>query len=262
MSSANPVILHPEAEQRQKQLQALKDELAKLVCDRDQLVNTVIPNLEADYQLKIGRYMLENFSIGCECRALKRELELIQMARNHQQVPDFKNIGDIIRLEFEKWQRDIEEMARKVQAAQSRMNHLMTAEESQTVQKLYRDLAKALHPDINPNQSETDKALWFQVQAAYQQGNMVELETLSVLVLQGKASDPVSLPVAIEEWQKAMAAVQSHLHRVLKQLADMKVAFPMNHLADLQNEAWVFQEQRNLQDIKASLNIQREYGDE
>ncbi|GEM_PF-6441657 len=42
-------------------LSHLRDALAGLIAERDQLIHAVIPNIEADYQLKIGALEYEKF---------------------------------------------------------------------------------------------------------------------------------------------------------------------------------------------------------
>src|SRR4051812_47418466 len=44
---------------------------------------------------------------------------------------------------------------------------------------LYRDLARKLHPDLNPSLSSHERDLWHEVRAAYEARDLEALETLS-----------------------------------------------------------------------------------
>ena len=66
----------------QKRYQALRTELVKLITDRDELLATVKPNLEAKYYAVIGQDQYRLFLVRNEVLRLRRKIELIRASLN------------------------------------------------------------------------------------------------------------------------------------------------------------------------------------
>ena len=68
----------------------LKEELSKLILERDNLINVIIPNIEAEQQLKIGELEYVKFQLTVEINRMKRAIELIQakLNRNRKSLKD------------------------------------------------------------------------------------------------------------------------------------------------------------------------------
>ena len=52
---------------------------------------------------------------------------------------------------------EAKEMQERIQAAESRMQHLLPPAEDRELKTLYYALVKRLHPDVNPNLTEDQK---------------------------------------------------------------------------------------------------------
>lgn len=70
-----------------EQFELLKTELSKLISDRDYLLNTVKPDLEAQYYLRIGKHQYRLFLIRNEVLRMRRKVELIQACVNRGKIP-------------------------------------------------------------------------------------------------------------------------------------------------------------------------------
>ena len=84
--------LSPEIIKLQEEILALEKELGKVILEQDEMVNAVKPNLEAEYQKKIGYKELECLENEIASRRLKREIELLQAAINRQEEIDPKKV--------------------------------------------------------------------------------------------------------------------------------------------------------------------------
>ena len=76
----------------QEDIASLEQELGKVIIERDEMLNTVKPNLEAEYQKKIGYKELERMETEITARRYKRQIELIQAAVNRQESIEEKEI--------------------------------------------------------------------------------------------------------------------------------------------------------------------------
>src|SRR4051812_7653398 len=101
---------HREAFALRAENEALRDVLAKLITDRDYLTMTMLPAIEAEYNLKIGGLEYEVFTLECQVRRARRRLELAQSYINRNERVLSANIESALDDEFSQWQAKIEEM--------------------------------------------------------------------------------------------------------------------------------------------------------
>ena len=82
LKNFKPTNIHQVLEE----ILALEKELGKVILEQDEMVNAVKPNLEAEYQKKIGYKELECLENEIAARRLKRQIELIQAVVNRQEM--------------------------------------------------------------------------------------------------------------------------------------------------------------------------------
>ena len=149
--------LHPEVASLQNDCRLLTDELANLLACRDELENTIIPNIEADYRLVVGGLELELFSLKIEVGRLSRTTGLAQAAINRGQAPYWADIEIQLTVEFAQWQAEMDQKAAELNQAKDRADSLLSPEDSLKAKELYHRLVKRLHPNLNPDQAKADK---------------------------------------------------------------------------------------------------------
>ena len=93
--------LSPEIIKLQEDISSLEKELGKVILEQDEMLNTVKPNLEAEYQKKIGYKELERMETEITARRFKRQIELIQAAVNRQESIEEKEIENQLDDEFQ-----------------------------------------------------------------------------------------------------------------------------------------------------------------
>jgi hypothetical protein len=100
-----------------------------------------------------------------------------------------------------------------------------TAEEEiieEKIKRLYRDLARKLHPDHNSSLSSKETELWYEVQAAYDSGDLGRLETLVALTEDGnkvgffKVRSISSLRAILNDFQNRIASANKALREAKK----------------------------------------------
>ena len=166
----------------QNKIISLKLSLAKVIEEREYIIWTIKPAIEADFQIKIGVFQLELLQLEVESRRLKSMIHRIQADINRNKKPNIEFIEKELQKEFQKWYKQIEVEAEKIKYAKERFNSQMTQAESSEFKKLFRELVKKLHPDINPNLGEKEKDLWLQVIQTYNRGDLDEMRALSVIL--------------------------------------------------------------------------------
>lgn len=230
----------------------LREELAKLITDRDYLTTTVLPTIEAEYNLKIGCLEFEAFALDCDVRRARRQLELANSYLNRNQPIPFETIERELDDEFRCWQAKIDEMRSDVEGAHAfELTPCLSASETRELQTLYRRLAKRLHPDLNPRQTERERNLWLQVADAYRDGALEELRTLNLLVGDESTAETGDDPNSsvLDALRRRRDELRAHIERALAQLAHIKLNAPytlqekLNDVAGLAARAAELREQ-------------------
>jgi hypothetical protein len=233
---------HREAVALRAEKEALREELAKLLTDRDYLTTTVLSAIEAEYNLKIGCLEYEAFTLECQMRRARRRLELARSYVNRNEQITSAIIESALDDEFSQWQAKIEEMRRSLEEAHAfEQCPRLSATATREMQKLYRQLAKRLHPDLNPHQTERERNLWLQVAAAYRDGALEELRTLSLL-LDGElpsADSSEAQTSVLDNVRRRRDELRAHIERALAHLAHIKTTPPYTLQQKLNDELWL-----------------------
>ncbi len=246
-----------EYEKLREQYEALKTELAKLLTDKDILIKDVLPNIEALFNVKIGQKYYEAFCIECQVRRLKRKLQLIQASINSNLAFSNEKIEEQLEKEFIDWQKQIEAMKESIKNSEDRLNNLMTLEETKEIQSLYKKLAKKLHPDINPNQSEEHKNLWFQVSEAYEFSDLEELKAIYILVENYEENIDFKDKNEIESLKARIEYIKERINDILRDINEVKSKFPYSIKHNLEDDEWVNNEIMNTNQKIKDLNSQK-----
>jgi len=225
----------------QEQRQALRTELAKLIADRDDLLNTVKPNLEASYYAVIGKEQYRLLLVRNEVLRMRRKIELIRASLNRGEEPELELIEERLDEELQQWIEELKELGQKVKWADYH-NQLpaLSAEEAQELKKLYRELVRKLHPDFNKELPENFKYLWERVLTAYQGGDLEELQTLSLLLSE---QENLPEPSTMEQLADDIEKLKEKIEKMLENLAKMQEQFPFNFRDKLNDERWVTAQQ-------------------
>ncbi len=122
--------------------------------------------------------------------------------------------------EFAQWSAELNAQLNKIREAQQHFSHQMSSDDYAELRKLYRTLAKKLHPDVNPDQSEQARNLWLQVQSAYEQADLKQLQALHLLA--DEIPDNYDLPNSIDILKKRRDEFKDQIKLTLQKLAELK----------------------------------------
>ena len=183
VSSSSNVIVFPDFEKLKSEVEKKRTELSMLLLERDELQFVICKNIETEYMLKLGSIEYKAYEAQCAALRLKRKIDLIQAKKNRQEKIIISAIEETLDEEFAEYQKQLDEQIDKVNAAIKRSKaEVLSDEENKELKKLYRKIAKALHPDINPDVSEAQVQLFDNAVSAYKSGDLGTLRIISEMV--------------------------------------------------------------------------------
>ena len=101
-------------ERLRAEVRALRELLASLVLERDNLVNIELRDIEAAYLRELGGLEAEAYQAECDARILKAKLEQMQARLNREEPVRETEIDDTIRAQYEEYRRIYEEFVKKI----------------------------------------------------------------------------------------------------------------------------------------------------
>ncbi|MHB1462491.1 MAG: DnaJ domain-containing protein [Armatimonadota bacterium] len=150
----------------------------------------------------------------------KREIEIRQAALNRGVPIDEWRVTMQLEQEFAQWTSELDSQVKKIRDAQQQLSHLMSSDDYIELRRLYRTLAKKLHPDVNPDQSEQARNLWLQVQSAYEQSDLKQLQALHLFA--DEIPENYDLPNSIDILKKRRDDFKDQITLMLQKMAELK----------------------------------------
>ena len=233
------VVIHPKVAALQNRLEELRQESARLYLKAEYMQFEERPHLLSLYETHIGKLLFEEFQLSVEIRLINLEAQLIQAYINRNERPDEEQIATRIRYEKEKFKSELEEKEATIKAAQDYLNApSYSKEETEELRNLYRLIAKALHPDLHPDQTQREKDLFLKAVSAYRIGDIFVLRQIALALTEESIVDipEVDLPRLIE---KAQETVDSFKLRI----EQMNAVFPFIYRDKLTNSEWINEQQ-------------------
>ena len=167
------------------------------------------------YIKEFGDRMLELFERQIACIKKKKLIGYYQRAINLGGVIDQAAIDVQLAAEMAAYQAQLDTMIANNEAAKKITG--VTEAELLKIKRLYRKLAKQLHPDINPKTVEVPELLdlWNTIVAAYNGNSLKDLEEAEVLV--AEALEKLGLGITeieIPDLPQKIAEVESEISHI------------------------------------------------
>ena len=135
-----------------------------------------------EYIRVFGPYIIDLFEVKVECIRLKKLIALAQAEINQGFTPDMDKINLLVEDQMRSYYEDLKKMVKEHESSKKATK--IPEHEVIKIKKIYREIAKILHPDINP-ETQKDKVLldlWNRVVIAYKCNKLKEIEELQVMV--------------------------------------------------------------------------------
>lgn len=236
------ITIHPSVEPLRSRLLELKVELREAMDDWHRLSSEVRPRLHAQYELHFGELERELQVAALTSAELFRRVELlsIKVSRGEvltQHIIDL--INQVVDSEYARFTMRIREafymdVDQRERAAKAREEHAQDGE----LVKMYRSLAKQLHPDAGQGDSAESVAIWHRVQQAYTSRNVSQMKSLLSMLGADEALRTEAFDWSLERWQQEVAMMETRLRVEQRKLRKLRSEepFTMEHVLD--SEQW------------------------
>jgi hypothetical protein len=231
----NNVILFPKYEELNGDVQKLRTELSMLVLERDELKYVICRNIETKYLVAFGGLEYRTFEAECNMRRLKRKTEIIRMKLNRQEKVIMEDIDDQLDAEFEDYKKQLDDRLHEINEAIDRSKEtVLSKEDAAELKKSYRKIIKALHPDLNPEISEEQLAMFLRAVAAYEEGDLETIRIIASTLSDPAAENPET--DKITELNKKKDKLEEMLKQVGEQISTIKAKYPYTMKELLEDE--------------------------
>lgn len=206
------------------------------------------PSIETEWQVKVGVWENRLLEAQIAMRRAKRKLALAQACTNRGETIDEELIESQLDTEFSEWKEQLSAAVSTYQQAVVAHMHTVHIAPTQAGQlkRLFRILAKRLHPDIRPSDDEAAQMMFFLAKAAYKQGDLEMLESLEVSTRRMDANEKMPRTTDEAEAELALLMAQAGVLEKRKQNLMGEKPFCLKKL--LNDEAWLADHIGKLQD--------------
>ena len=252
-SSTADVIVFPDFEKLKSEVEKLRTELSMLLLERDELQFVICKNIETAYMLSLGSIEYKAYEAQCAALRLKRKIELIQAKKNRQEKIIISAIEETLDNEFAEYQKQLDERIDKMNNALERsQSEVLTDEENKELKKLYRQIVKSLHPDINPDVSSAQITLFENAVNAYKNGDLPTLRIIGSMV--GGNSLPEQHADAMAQLAEEKKRLQSAVESVRDSIEKIKSEYPYTLKDIIDDEEKTEQKRLELEKILEQYN--------
>ena len=253
ITSTGNVIVFPDFEKLKSEVEKMRTELSMLLLERDELQFVFCKNIETEYMLKLGSIEYKAYQAQCLSLRLKRKIELIQAKKNRQEKVIISAIEEALDTEFAEYQKRLDEQINKMNDALKRSKaEVLTDEENKELKKLYRKIVKALHPDINPDASETQVDLFDNAVQAYKNGDLNTLRIIGEMV--GNSPLPEQHKDALTQLNEEKERLQNLLKAIRDSIEQIKSEYPYTMKEIIEDEEQIEQRKRELENVLSQYN--------
>ena len=161
----------------------LKEKLAKLIFEYDELKFHICPEIEEIYLLSFGFIECEAYNLDIELEMIKKYIELFKKGVDTSNIDscidcEFKNSIDMLKKYMDELDLAIEQKENQTKLSDDELNSLNS---------LYQDLIYKLHPSFNPIQSNYEADLFEEIVEAFETYDLTTMRSLAILLPEDKS---------------------------------------------------------------------------
>jgi len=187
----------------------------ELLLRRDKLKKDAF-NYSMDYIKEFGDKTLKVYKKQIACIKIKKEIYYCQTILNQGGKLKQSELNKYIKKEMKKYKEELNKMIEENESAKN--STIISQSDLLEIKKIYRKIAKNLHPDINPKTKDSKDLLdlWNRVVIAYNCNNLNEIETLEVLV--NKALEELKLgkmEIEIPNIEEKIVELESEINKII-----------------------------------------------
>lgn len=164
------------------EIRRVRESILSLVARMEDIVLQRIPQIRADYALKIGCWDQALLEAELAAQRARRRLQLAQAQVNRGEMPQMDDIEHQLDFELAEWVAKAEQARLAYEQALAYLVNMtpMSRQDAEELKRTYRILVKRLHPDVHAGDDEGRAALFLLAQSAYCNGDVATLHSLEV----------------------------------------------------------------------------------
>lgn len=223
----NIPTLHPDFEALREEESRLRAELTVLLLQKDDLQNVQSRRIESAYLRRFGSLELKIYEAYCACLREKRKATMIRASINRREDIDLPTVEAALDRELESYRETLrDKMDQMIRVMNNRESGSgLTTAGREELKKLYRNVVKALHPDLHPETSEREQKLLQRAMEAYRFGDLKALRAVSEAA---DASDCHETEGSFEVLQAEIRRLKASVRALNAELEEIKKAYPFN----------------------------------
>lgn len=246
------IILFPEFVTLKQDVEKLRTEISMLLLERDELRLVICKNIETAYMLALGSSEYKAFELQCKVLRLRRKIDLIQAKKNRQEKIVLSAIEETLDEEFAEYQRQLDEQINKMNKALDHSKGTpLTEEETKEIKKIYRNIVKALHPDLHPEVTPAQVQLFQNAVEAYEHGDLNSLRTISTMVAEPLVVEPSESALTVLAKEKER--LSKTLELIREQIAEIKSEFPYTMRELVESPEKIAEKKEEIEETLAEL---------
>ncbi len=202
------------------------------------------------YIREFGELINMLFEIKVNCIELKKSIAFCQIAKNRGERPDFSAMLEYVEKQMTAYKIQLKEMLEEYN--ETKLDSLINAEDVKEIKRLYRKIARQLHPDISPliQQKPELLELWERASVAYKCNDLKMLQETDFLVQQALSQlGEASTELVIPDIQNRIIELEQEIHTIIS-------TEPYSYKTLLEDEESV---KREKQELNSEIDEYREY---
>ena len=192
-----------------------RETYVQLILTRERVEKEAL-QAEMDFTREFGELIRDVFQMKIDCVALKKSITYCQMAANRGEEIDPLSMQEYIDSHMAAYYVQLKDLLQKVDAAKSA--ETISVADVNEIKKIYRRVAKKLHPDVSPLCTEHPELMeqFQKVLIAYKCNDLKtirEAETVINSILDGLGEEAFETP--IEDIEAKISAVEEEISRIM-----------------------------------------------
>ena len=187
----------------------------KLLFERDKYKKQAGEYLR-DYIREFGELMTDVFRKKISCIEKKKMISYCQQRLNRNEMIDVQAMSEYIRCEMEEYNEQLANMMHNNELCQKDV--VISNSDVMQIKRIYRRIAKKIHPDIHPGTLELPvlSDLWVEVMDAYERNDLKALEELEIQInsILRELGDDVP-DAEIPDVDEKISALEAEIEKIL-----------------------------------------------
>jgi len=191
---AENITLDPKYANLIIEVNKLKDAVSEKIATRDMLAFHVVPDIENEYMMKVGKLENDVFAANMKLLRINRKIELCKERKKFGLDINESEIEEQLDLEFSDVEDEYNEMQEDTYyEAEEDLSEGMTAEFLKLVNVIYKNLIKKLSPLINFHNTRLDNQLYELLEKAYRELDLTMMSKLQIICEQRKDDSSLTI---------------------------------------------------------------------